>query len=292
MIPSKGSFTVVVPCRGRHDLVTQVVGRLVALGCPTVLVDDGTEPPLRPESHPLLTVLRQEPSGAGLARNHGVTAASNSEWVCFTDSDALWGEHTRLHVDHLLTATPKGTWVCGELLLPDNERSITANWMRRLQSGSRPPPGSSDIYLATGLLLCRREEFIASGGFIPSLGGSGAEDLELGQRFREAGGRSVFDPEWTALNYDRPFTFRRLVARQENYLRQRAELQARGVDVGDWMLLGRPGLRHRPLGFLGSDVVIRIVDAVGSLPDANGVGRLTEPVLRGTVSARMRRLDK
>jgi hypothetical protein len=161
--------------------------------------------------------------------------------------------------------------------------------MRHLQNTRRPAAWASDITLSTTLLLCRRDEFLKSGGFIPSLAGCGGEDFELGQRLRDRGGRVVFDPEWNALNYDRPFTFRRLIARQENYRRKRMELLSQGVEVGDWLSLGEPHLRHRLLRFAGSEVIVELLERIGRIPDRYGVGRLVEPVYQASLSARMRR---
>ena len=283
------SFTVVVPSRGRHDLVAEVVGTLTNLGCPTVLVDDGSEPPIRMADRELLTLVRQRPQGAGPARNNGVRHAT-SEWIVFTDSDTMWTPATRDRLRQLMAGTPDRVWVCGETLLPSSVRTVTADWMRRLQDQTRPASRSEDIEMATGLMLCRRQEFIDVGGFLPSMSGSGGEDLELGRRIRSDGLRVWFDPDWNAINCDRPFSFARLMAREKNYARRRQELLSTGIDAADWLLLPPARFRHRLLAPLCSAPAVRTLNRLGELPDASKAAPLVRGLLRAAISANVRRV--
>jgi glycosyltransferase involved in cell wall biosynthesis len=287
MTGSQGSVTVIVPSRGRHHLATMVIARLTELGCQVILVDDGSEPPLALPSHRLLHVLRQDPTGAGAARNRGA-AVSSTDWICFSDSDVFWNEVTLSRLRELVATTPPRVWTIGEIHMPPSERTITANWMRALQDESRPPAGSDECWMATGLLLCRRVEFLGLGGFTSLLGGSGGEDLELGVRARGTGIRIVFDPEWVALNYDRPFTFSRLVDRQMNYRRQRQALFSHGLPVQDWMALGPPRLHHRALAFLGTDSVIRLLSYIGGKESSPPIDAACRFLFRASMSARTR----
>jgi hypothetical protein len=142
--------------------------------------------------------------------------------------------------------------------------------------------------MATGLLLCRRAEFLRFGGFTNLLGDSGGEDLELGIRARAAGIWIVFDPAWTALNCDRPFSFSRLIDRQENYGRQREALISHGLPVGDWMALSPFKIRHRAIAFLGKDSTVRVLSYIGDKKSPHPIGSAFSILLRASMSARMR----
>jgi hypothetical protein len=143
--------------------------------------------------------------------------------------------------------------------------------------------------MATGLLLCRRAEFLRLGGFTNLLDDSGGEDLELGVRARTAGIRIVFDPEWVAVNCDRPFSFSRLLKRQENYRRQRNALMSHGLPVYDWMELRPLKVHHRAIAFLGNDAVVRLLSYLGDKKGSQSASAAFGVILRASISARMRR---
>lgn len=280
-------FTVVVPCHNRADLAIQVVERLVELGCPTVAVDDGSTPPIEFPPHPLLEVIPIAAAGAAAARNRGAEAAT-TEWVVFTDSDTLWTAGTLRAARDLVAATPPRTWLFGVTRLPDGEKSVMANWMRRLASAERPADLRA-ANLAAGLFACRRGELLAVGGFLTSMRGSGGEDFELGQRARREGYAVALAPEWEAENRDAPFTFRRLLARERNYQLQARRLRTEDVPGADgWLVLDGARRRDPALRLLAKPAAVSLLDWVGSLPDPFGLGRVLHPVYRAAVSGYLR----
>jgi glycosyltransferase involved in cell wall biosynthesis len=280
-------FTVVVPCHDRADLAIQVVSRLVGLGCPTIAVDDGSTPPIEFPPHPLLQVIPIAASGAAAARNRGAAAAT-TEWLVFTDSDTLWSAGTLASLEAVVARTPRRTWAVGVTRIPDGEKSVMANWMRRLAARDRPAEGRA-VDLATGLFACRRSEFHEVGGFLALVPGSGGEDWELGQRARRQGYAVVLAPGWEAENRDAPFTFRRLLARERNYQLQVRRLRAGGVaGADDWLVLDDSRLRDRALLVLAKPVTVSLLDKVGALPDPLGLGSVLHPVYRAAVSGYLR----
>ena len=93
-----GSVAVVIPTHNRRDLVLQAVRSVLDqtysdVRC--VVVDngstDGTAEALATCEDPRLTaVIDERPLRCGVARNLGIAAASDADWVAFLDSDDLW----------------------------------------------------------------------------------------------------------------------------------------------------------------------------------------------------------
>lgn len=280
-------FTVVVPCHNRAALAIQVVSRLVGLGCPTIAVDDGSDPPIEFPPHPLLEVIPTAASGAAAARNRGAAAAT-TEWLVFTDSDTLWTDATLGAAQGIVANTLPRTWPFGVTRIPSSDRSIMANWMRRLANDDRPADPRA-VNLAAGLFACRRTEFLEVGGFLTSMRGSGGEDWELGERARREGYTVVLAPEWQAENRDAPFTFRRLLDRERNYQLQARRLRAENVPGADgWLVLDGRRRRDAALRVLGRPAAVSLLDRVGALPDPLGLARVLHPVYRAAVSGYLR----
>lgn len=280
-------FTVVVPCHDRADLAVRVVARLVELGCPTIAVDDGSATPIPFRRHPLLRVIPITASGAATARNTGA-AAVTGEWVVFTDSDTMWSDGTLQALNRVVHGTPPRTWVVGVTEIPNSEKSVVANWMRRL-SDPRPARHPTAVSLATGLFACRRREFIDAGMFLTSMTSSGGEDWELGQRARQLGYDVVLERGWVAENCDAPFTFRRLLARERNYQLQALRLRALKVPgADDWLVLEGSRVRDLGLHALGTPLMVSLLDKIGQLPDRLKLGTLLHPIYRASVSGYLR----
>lgn len=84
-------FSVIIPCRNRHELVAQAVRSCLAqthVELDVIVIDDGSDPPLAGylESDRRLRILANPGTGAAAARNAGIDAASGN-YVAFLDSD-------------------------------------------------------------------------------------------------------------------------------------------------------------------------------------------------------------
>ncbi len=209
------TVTVVIPCyQGAEKLAITVAaldrqtypGELLSV----VVVDDGSDPPLRPPATHRVRVemARQERSGFGIARarNLGAELASG-DIVIFLDSDMIpepqWAEaHARWH--HLvgdaltlgfrrhvevsgLTAADVGIAAESGLLAPlfAGRHQQRPEWiefhMERTSELTRP---ETDLFrvVTGGNLGMRRDTIIELGGFDTGFDRWGAEDTELGYR--------------------------------------------------------------------------------------------------------------
>jgi glycosyltransferase involved in cell wall biosynthesis len=201
-------FTVVVPTRGRRDLVLRLVTLLDEQTYrdfeAVVVVDgalDGTAAALRAvETRFPLTVVEQEHRGVAEARNAGA-AAARGEIVLFLDDDmapddALLAEHDRSHGNG-------AQLVVGHMPLDPASPSTPLSaaigrWAERRRSRLADLAGDVPATdLITGQMSVGREDFNRLGGFDVSFTRGGlvpGADRDFGFRARRAGLRTAFNP--------------------------------------------------------------------------------------------------
>jgi GT2 family glycosyltransferase/peptidoglycan/xylan/chitin deacetylase (PgdA/CDA1 family) len=206
-------FSVVIPTFQRRQTAVRMVEALAGQSFGDfeviVVVDgstDGTADALTglAVSFPL-TVLEQDNSGAGAARNAGA-AVARGELLLFLDDDmeaehSLLSEHDRLQRDG-------ADLVLGDIPLhPDSPPSLLSRGVEVWASSRRDrltAPGAEirvDDFL-TGQCSISRRLFEELGGFDPNFtrdGLFGGEDIDFGCRVRKAGYRVVFNP--AAISY-------------------------------------------------------------------------------------------
>lgn len=104
--PGAVEFAVVIPTRGRPELLAQAVESVLAQRYPpreVVVVRDGPEATV-PDSlwGTGVKVVDQPALGVAAARNAGV-AATSAPWLCFLDDDDLWHpDRLQVMAEHLL----------------------------------------------------------------------------------------------------------------------------------------------------------------------------------------------
>ncbi len=213
--------SVIVPCFESPGALALTLAGLERQNYPrelfeAIIVDDGSEPPLRrPERTPLnVRVVRQERHGFGLARarNAGVRAAAHNILV-FLDGDViaesgLLSAHARWHhaVNDALTlgfcayVSASGIDVAAVHGQPESLRALFAGrtcdrpWLERhmVRTGDLTS-GHDDLFRAvTGHNLgISRAFFEELGGFDETFTRYGGEDTEFGYRVQMRGGLLV-----------------------------------------------------------------------------------------------------
>jgi peptidoglycan/xylan/chitin deacetylase (PgdA/CDA1 family)/glycosyltransferase involved in cell wall biosynthesis len=202
-------FSVIVPTRGRRELVLRLVQRLrdQELDDFEVVVvvdgaDDGTASALRELELPFaLTVLEQEHRGAAAARNAGA-AVARGELLLFLDDDmapdaAMLAEHDRSH-------RAGAQLVLGHLPLdpaspPTAVAARVGGWAeRRRDRLVQAAPTVAMPELISGQLSLPRAAFEELGGFDTAFTRGGlvpGADRDFGYRARRAGLKTVFNPD-------------------------------------------------------------------------------------------------
>ncbi len=178
-----------------------------------VVIDDGSPDGLAPTicapNFPFELHMRRQPNaGPAAARHHGATIARGDVLVFLDDDMRVPPGFLAAHLE-ASRATPRAV-VLGEIRsprgldqLPLFERfhaRLLAHHFRELRATGRAPRGTE---VCTGNLSMRRSEYLAVGGFDPTLARS--EDAELGARLEKAGanlrfsaaGYSVHDSDHT-----------------------------------------------------------------------------------------------
>ena len=209
--------TVVIPAYNDESRVEVLLGILARQTYPSdltevIVVDDGSDPPLRPTIPERLetTTIRQERDGFGAARARNLGAEkATGDFIVFLDSDMLpepgWLEHharTHHHCPWLVCVGPRThvdrTSLDAQIIRSGSSLSeilgdaITEKpaWISDKWSATDDGRLGSDIWTLTssGNLSVSREAFEAAGGFdeigFPEWGG---EDNELGYRLYQLG---------------------------------------------------------------------------------------------------------
>lgn len=183
--------TIVVPTIGRDTLLTlleRLAGQSLTVRAPVLLVDDRREdhpvaPPAWLDDLPFpVTVLRSGGRGPAAARNLGWRHA-RTPWVSFVDDDVLPAEHWYASlVEDLRRAGPDVVGSQGRLRVPLPVDRRPTDW-------ERSTAGLEGALWITADMSYRREVLAAVGGFDERFPRAYREDVDLGLRATEAGGR-------------------------------------------------------------------------------------------------------
>lgn len=172
---------------------------------PTIIVDDGSNPPLRPIDG--VQVIRRDVSGGpGVARADGlaIARAEGAEFVAFIDADVVddpgWIDELLGHFDDPAVAAvaPRVASAPGDGALARYEEAFSP-----LDLGGEPSlvaPGRRVSYVPTAALVVRVAAIDDVGGFDPAL--RYGEDVDLVWRLAAAGQTVRYDP--TVVVHHRP----------------------------------------------------------------------------------------
>lgn len=206
-------LSVVIPSYNRPPLVRRLVGQLgrqtlARSEYEVIVVDDGSEVPLTREAldaPPELNVrvLRQENGGAATARHTGALSATAATLVFVDDDMQVEPDFLEHHAAHHTDGRRRV--VIGRLRpdpalerMPFFERwhaHLMDRTAARLKAGTERAQGA---LLYTGNVSLPREDYLAVGGFDPTLRLS--EDIDLGFRLERAGLEFAYSDEAATLH--------------------------------------------------------------------------------------------
>lgn len=219
------TFSVIIPTYGRSNQLRSCLDSLVDVERPSdgfevIVVDDGTPEPVEPQlrrwlNRLQLTVLRQENSGPGPARNLGLTAA-RGQFIAFTDDDCLiepgWLRAFESAFHHQPQAMLGGRTrqQPGDPYSETNQMIFDAvhRFFNESGRGARFFPSNN---LAVSAAMLRQV-----GGFDPEFFPHASEDRELCDRWRLLGHDLTYVPE-AYLIHARPASLGRYWRQHFNY---------------------------------------------------------------------------
>lgn len=192
--------SVVIPTRNREGHLVRCLDALASQSMTqgsfeVIVVDDGSYRPIsldprRWERSFTLVVARQENRGPGEARNAGVRIARGGI-VAFTDDDCLPDASWLPSLVEAVKANP-GALVGGSTVngLHRSLFAETSQLIVDLAGEHFNTPPRPVTFFASNNLACRRDDFLATGGFDPVMRPA-AEDRELCDRWRTGFGQLV-----------------------------------------------------------------------------------------------------
>jgi len=204
--------SVVIATFNRPQLALRLLGQLAAQKHPqssleVIVVDDGSAEDcarrLKAATLPCrFEVIAQENQGPARARHRGILAARGEIIVLLDDdmqvSPAFVAAHVRYHQPGTRRVVLGRMRPDPGVEMPLYERyhaDVLARFVEGVRSGQVRLRGT---HLCTGNVSCRRDDYLAVGGFDATFGQS--EDAELGVRLEKSGCELVFGDEADALN--------------------------------------------------------------------------------------------
>jgi glycosyltransferase involved in cell wall biosynthesis len=195
-------MSVIVPAYQAASLLPDTLGALVASDLPRdqwelIVVDDAssddTSAVAAQFANRVLT-LRGSPRGPGTARNAGA-GLSEAAWLVFIDADVRVHSDTLSRIDENIQRNPDVVAIFGSYDDSPNARGLVSQYRNLLHRYVHlRGAGDAETFWA-GCGAVRRSAFAALNGFDtvrfprPQI-----EDIELGYRLRDNGGRIVLDP--------------------------------------------------------------------------------------------------
>jgi GT2 family glycosyltransferase len=233
------SVAVIVPTYNRPARLAQCLAHLARLdGGPyrTIVVDDGGDQPVDAICRPYgewVQLVRRANGGPAAARNTGAEMADGSDLLAFTDDDcaprADW--ITRLVAGH---GGVRGRLVGGRVdnALPDNVCSSASQTLCSYLYEYYQATGSDLTFFTSNNLMCRRDDFLARGGFDENFPIPAGEDRDFGIRWQEQGGELVY-AEDAAVNHSHHLDLAKFWRQHSNYGRGARQLHLTMERRGD-----------------------------------------------------------
>ena len=187
-------ISVVIPSYDRPQALARCLAALEAQSLDRdryeiVVVDDGTEPPLRVPAFPRVRLLRQPNAGPAAARNHGAREA-RAPRLAFTDDDCA---PAPAWLGAMLGATLRqpGALAAGRTLNAVRDNVFSQSSQDVVSFLQTEGEMSGTPFVASNNLALDRAEFLRLGGFPETYRGAGGEDRAFCLAWARAGHRVV-----------------------------------------------------------------------------------------------------
>jgi glycosyltransferase involved in cell wall biosynthesis len=186
--------SIIIPTRNRRQALEYCLDALAAQTMPSgsfevIVVDDGSNPaifldPARWASKFALKLIHQQNTGPAGARNRGAVEA-RGEFLAFTDDDCLptptWLEKLIAALQRNPDAMIGGSTFNG---LKENLFSETSQLILEMVYEHFNCTPANAYFFASNNMACRRDRYMASGGFDADFDSPAAEDREFCDRWR------------------------------------------------------------------------------------------------------------
>lgn len=233
------SIAIVVPTFNRPDKLALCLSHIAMLqGGPyrTVVVDDGGSEPVHPvcEAHgDWVQLIRKPNAGPAAARNTGALMAEGADLLAFIDDDC------RPRPDWILRLAKAQGGVRGRLVggrvdnaLPDNVCSSASQALCSYLYEYYQANGSEMAFFTSNNMCCRRDDFLARGGFDEGFAMAGGEDRDFSMRWQDEGGELVYAHD-AAVDHAHLLTLTRFWQQHSNYGRGARQLHLSMDKRGD-----------------------------------------------------------
>lgn len=241
-------IAIIIPSYNRPDQIRdciQALNKIDGAPYPIIVVDDGSDTHLDTVlalSGDHVSVIRQANAGPAAARNTGARAAEGAELLCFIDDDCRprpdW-------ITRLVAAQgrAKGRLVGGRIknALPRNVFSSASQSLSSYLYDYYQSTGSEMTFFTTNNMCCRREDFLALGGFDTGFLFA-SEDRDLSLRWADAGGELHY-AEDAVVDHGHDLTLTSFFRQHASYGRGAHALHRRMATRGD------PRPKIEPVGF-------------------------------------------
>ncbi len=279
-------FSVIVPAYRAGHLLPDTLGALVASDLPRerwelIVVDDASGDDtgaVAARWADRVVILEGKPGGPGRGRNAGARVA-RGRWLVFIDADVRAHRDTLSRIAAIAAEQPDLVAMFGSYDAHPDARGVLSEYRNLLHRRVHcAGAGNAETFWA-GCGAVRRDAFEAVGGFdVARFPRPQIEDIELGYRLRDRGGRILLDPSiqgthlkrWTLLAMlrtdirDRGIPWMRLLLERGHRTAAalntgRAEqLKVALAAVGAVLLVAAAGFRHGSLVLVGAAMLIAV----------------------------------
>jgi GT2 family glycosyltransferase len=221
-------FSIVVPTHGRPRALAECLHSLASLDYPkgereVIVVDDGSQYDVAEVTRrfaddvAIRVINLRRQTGPAAARNVGAREG-RGDIVAFTDDDCSADRDWLRALDSAFPAEPGSLCVGGRTInqLGGNLYSTATHYLLDFLFSWYNRDAQNATFFPTLNLACGRQAFLEMGGFDKAFPLAAAEDRDFCDRWRESGGRLVYDDHAIVRHVHR-LTLRRFLLQHFSY---------------------------------------------------------------------------